>query len=165
MKSNPPCTIEHLRKSLRYNPHTGTFTWIWHHHRKDLVGSIAGSAQSAGYWSIAIYNRKQLAHRLAWFYVTGVWPTQHIDHKNGVKTDNRIENLRKVTRAENLQNIRRATKANKIGFLGVCAHQGKWLMQIMANGKRIRKSGFDTPEEAHQAYLKAKREHHAACTI
>lgn len=165
MTFNPPCTIEHLRTSLDYNADTGVFTWRAHKRRPDLIGKQAGAAQSAGYWAIAIHNRKQLAHRLAWAYVTGEWPTQHIDHINGDKRDNRFCNLRQVSRFGNLQNMRKATKANKIGLLGVSAHQGKWRAQIMAKGKIIRKSGFDTPEAAHEAYLALKRQLHDTCSI
>jgi hypothetical protein len=61
--------------------------------------------------------------------------------------------------------MRSATRANKCGYLGVCAHQGKWLVQIMFQGKKIRESGFNTPEEAHQRYIELKRQHHSTCTI
>lgn len=165
MTVNPPCTIEHLRASLNYDADTGIFTWAAHKRRPDLVGKPAGSAQSAGYWAIAVHNRKQLAHRLAWAYVTGEWPTQHIDHINGDKRDNRFCNLRQVSRHGNLQNMRKATKANKVGLLGVSAHQGKWRAQIMVNGVTVRKSGFDTPEAAHEAYLILKRQLHDTCSI
>ena len=165
MTIKPPCTIEHLRSSLAYDAHTGTFTWKDHKKRPDLNGKLAGSPQSAGYWAIAIHNKKQLAHRLAWAYVTGEWPTQHIDHINGDKRDNRFCNLRQVTRLGNLQNMRKATKANKIGLLGVSAHQGKWRAQIMVNGVITRKSGFATPEAAHEAYLELKRKLHDTCSI
>jgi hypothetical protein len=165
MTANPPCTIEHLRTSLAYDADTGVFTWLTHKKRPDLIGKQAGSAQSAGYWAIAIHNRKQLAHRLAWVYTTGEWPTQHIDHINGDKRDNRFCNLRQVSRHGNLQNIRKATKANKIGLLGVSAHQGKWRAQIMTKGVIVRKSGFDTPEAAHEAYLELKRQLHDTCSI
>jgi hypothetical protein len=158
-------TIDHLRESLDYDTQTGIFTWRRNHRRPDLIGEIAGSVHSKGYISIAIHNVKRLAHRLAWFYVTGNMPNDHIDHINGNKLDNSFANLRQVTRFGNLQNMRTATKANKVGFLGVSAHQGKWRAQIMVNGKRIRESGFNTPEEAHQRYLELKRKHHLTCTI
>ena len=158
-------TIEHLRESFDYNAQTGVFTWRKNHWRPDLIGKIAGSVHSAGYISIAVHNTKRLAHRLAWFYVTGKMPDGHIDHINGNKLDNSFANLRQVSRFGNLQNMRKATKANAVGLLGVSAHQGKWRAQIMVNGKRIRASGFDTPEAAHQKYLELKREHHLTCTI
>jgi hypothetical protein len=165
MTSKLDITIEHLRESLDYNAQTGIFTWRKNHRRPDLIGKTAGSIHSAGYISIAIYNVKRLAHRLAWFHITGAMPEGHIDHINGNKLDNSFGNLRQVTRFGNLQNMRQATKANKVGLLGVSAHQGKWRAQIMVNGKRIRASGFDTPELAHQKYLELKREHHLTCTI
>jgi hypothetical protein len=158
-------TSDHIKFILSYDPDTGIFMWITHKRRPDLVGKIAGSPTNMGYWAIAINNKKMLAHRLAWLYMTGNFPENHIDHKDGDKQNNSFQNLREVTRSENLQNMRKPTKANASGFLGVCAHQGKWLMQIMYNGKRFRKSGFNTPEEAHQAYLEAKRKHHSTCTI
>ena len=135
------------------------------HWRPDLIGKVAGSVHSGGYISIAVHNTKRLAHRLAWFYVTGKMPDGHIDHINGNKLDNSFANLRQVSRFGNLQNMRKATKANAVGLLGVSAHQGKWRAQIMVNGKRIRASGFNTPEAAHQKYLELKREHHLTCTI
>jgi hypothetical protein len=158
-------TVEHIRSVLDYNPQTGEFTWKAHSRRPDLVGKRAGSPTNTGYWAIAIHNQKRLAHRLAWFYVTGIWPSKHIDHIDGDKKNNSFANLREVDRFGNLQNMRRPTKANKSGFLGVSKHQGKWIMQIMTNGQSVRQSGFDTPEKAHQAYLEAKRKHHATCTI
>ena len=158
-------TADHLKSILIYNPNTGEFVWKTRQYRSDLIGKRAGSPTNMGYWAIAINNKKTLAHRLAWLYMTGSFPINHIDHINGDKQDNRFENLREVTRFGNLQNMRAPTKANKSGFLGVCRHQNKWLVQIMVNGKRIRESGFDTPEQAHQRYLELKRVHHSTCTI
>ena len=158
-------THDHIRTILDYNPETGQFTWKTHYRRPDLIGKRAGSPTNTGYWAIAIDNKKRLAHRLAWLYMTGNSPLKHIDHKDGNKKNNAFSNLREVDRVGNLQNIRKATKANKIGFLGVSAHQGKWRTQIMVSGKRIRESGFDTPEQAHQRYLELKRLHHSTCTI
>lgn len=158
-------TANHIRNILDYDPITGIFIWKAHTRRPDLIGKIAGSPTNTGYWAIAINNQKRLAHRLAWLYMTGEFPSGHIDHKDGNKQNNRFDNLREVTRFGNLQNMRGPTKANKCGFLGVSAHQGKWRVQIMINGDKIRESGFDTPEEAHQRYLELKRMYHSTCTI
>jgi hypothetical protein len=158
-------TADHLRSVLQYNPDTGEFVWRRHAHRPDLIGRRAGSSTSAGYWTIAIHNQKRLAHRLAWLYMTGSFPSKHIDHIDGDKQNNCFANLREVDRFGNLQNIRQATKKNKCGFLGVSAHQGKWRVQIMTRGKIIRESGFATPETAHRRYLELKRLHHNTCTV
>jgi hypothetical protein len=158
-------TADHIRSILDYDPATGVFIWKAHKHRHDLIGKKAGSPTNTGYWAIAINNEKRLAHRLAWLYITGKWPFGHIDHIDGDKQNNSFDNLREVTRFGNLQNMRLPTKANKVGFLGVSAHQGKWRVQIMTNGQRIRESGFNTPEEAHKRYLTLKRLYHTTCTI
>lgn len=158
-------TADHIRSVLSYDPDTGVFVWVKHTKRPDLVGKIAGGFANTGYRVIAIRNKKMLAHRLAWLYMTGYWPKEHIDHIDGNRQNNVFANLREVTRSENLQNMRHPTKANKSGFLGVSAHQGKWRVQLMTNGQRIRESGFDTPEKAYERYLELKRLHHATCSI
>ena len=152
--------IDYLKKILSYNANTGIFTWVKRTNRSDLIGKQAGSPHSSGYISITIHNKKRLAHRLAWFYMKGVWPVNHIDHIDGNKINNAFSNLRDVTRSENLHNVYKAKKNNKINLLGVCAYQGKWCMQITINRVRTRVTGFNTPEKAHEAYLKAKLVYH-----
>ena len=151
-------TVDYLKQILNYNPDTGIFTWVKRTTRSDLLGKTAGSPHSSGYISISIHNQKRLAHRLAWLYMTGGWPINHIDHIDGDKTNNAFNNLRDITRSENLHNVHKAKKNNKVNLLGVSAHQGKWRMQIMRNGVMTRISGFDTPEQAHKAYLDAKHQ-------
>jgi hypothetical protein len=92
--------------------------------------------------------------------MTGEWPIDMIDHKYGDPSDNRWERLRQANRNINQQNLHVAKKTNRIGLLGVSRHGSTWRAQITANGKTYRFSGFKTPEEAHQAYVKAKRELH-----
>lgn len=152
-------TIDYLKKVLHYAPDTGVFTWIARATRADLIGKEAGSRHSSGYISISIHNKKRLAHRLAWLYMTGFWPVNHIDHIDGNRTNNCFNNLRDVTRSENLHNVHTAKKNNKVNLLGVSAHQGKWRMQIMINGVRTRVSGFDTPEQAHKAFMRYRDAH------
>ena len=113
-----------------------------------------------------IDEREYSAHRLAWLYVHGAWPTGQIDHINGDRGDNRISNLRDVTPALNTQNQRRAARSNKSsGLLGVTANRGRWLAQISIGGKSRNLGRYATPEEAHAVYVAAKRVLHAGCTL
>lgn len=154
-----------LRAFLTYDQNTGVFT-----RRKSgwskLVGQPAGVKDSYGYLQIRIDGKLYLAHRLAWLYVHGSWPTKGLDHVNGVRDDNRIANLREATQAENMQNQFSAHSTNKSsGLLG--AHWDpkgpkgkKWRATIRVNGKNKVAGHFATAKEAHAAYLAAKRKHH-----
>jgi hypothetical protein len=106
-------------------------------------------------------------HRLAWLYVTGAWPKKHLDHINGDRADNRFCNLREADDAANNQNRKRANKCSLTGVLGVtyCKQTKRYRAVIMHNRKSIHLGRFDTPEEAHAAYVGAKRVLHPAGAI
>lgn len=158
-------TQQKLQEALSYDKESGLFVWLKPTGNRVQRGASAGGIDSNGYGQIMICGKRYLAHRLAWLHANGTWPDGCIDHINGVKSDNRIINLRDVNRATNMQNIKRANVNNKTGFLGVHAARNKWLSQIK-NQKQVTHLGvFSTPELAHQAYLNAKRIHHAGCTI
>ncbi len=157
---------ERLIELFDYDPDTGVFI------RKVATanvkaGKITGSVNTGGHLGFRVDRRMYLAHRLAWFYVYGEWPDSQIDHINGVKTDNRIENLRKATYSINAQNLRNARKDNKTGFLGVCWKKSskKFIAQIQIAGRVCHLGMFETAEKAHEAYITAKRKHHIGCTI
>jgi hypothetical protein len=158
-------TAEELRNLLSYNPDTGEFIWIVRPSKAVKNGDIAGVIDKRGYRTIGIKGKIYKAHRLAWLYVHGSLPTGLIDHINGDKSDNKIQNLRDVFADGNSQNIRKPNKRNKSGFLGVIFFQNKWRASITVNSKTQWLGDYSTPEEAHAAYLGAKRLHHAACTI
>ena len=158
-------TAERLREVLDYCPDTGVFTWKIRSNRRVKVGDVAGALRHNGYIQIGIDGCLHRAHRLAWLYVTGESPPSEIDHINCVKNDNRIANLRLATSAENKQNQSKAQKRNKAGFLGVSPHEGKFQAQIKVDGKKMHIGRFNTPEEAHAAYLEAKRRLHPFGTI
>ena len=109
---------------------------------------------SHGYICIRVDNVLYTAHRLAWLYAYGRWPTHQLDHINKDRADNRLCNLREATNAENAQNRKR--RDNKTGYTGVNRENNKWKAEIKLNYKTIRLGLFDTPEEAHAAYLSAK---------
>ena len=156
-----------LREVLNYDPDTGVFTWRVSTSNRAPVGSVAGW-NTDGHIGIAIDGVKYKAHRLAWVYMTGEQPQFEIDHINGMRDDNRWTNLRDVPAIFNCQNQRRAQPKNKsCGLLGVCRDKrtGRWYSQICANNKVHHLGSFPTAEEAHQAYVEAKRKLHPGCTI
>ena len=155
-------TFDELRELVDYNANTGLFTWAVNRSNKTRAGSQAGSTRKDGYSVIEIYGRKYKSHRLAWLYCYGCFPKNCIDHINGNKSDNRISNLRDVTHSENLRNQKKPRSDNKSGFLGVCIHKRingeiKFGAQIRTDGKPTFLGLFDTPNEAHMAYMQAKR--------
>lgn len=155
-------THERLKTILHYDLVTGIFTWLkmasnpYNSH----AGQRAGRKAHRDYRTITIENKRYLEHRLAWFYMTGAWPQDEIDHKNGIRSDNRWDNLRDATRAINMQNRRGPDKDSLTGILGVTQVGQRWRAQIVINGKTKNLGSFDTPEEASNAYIKAKRKSH-----
>jgi hypothetical protein len=157
-------TAARLRELLSYDPDTGQFIWLVKR-GKARLGMSAGTNHVRGYRCIFIQGKNYLAHRLAWLWVHGAWPDQQIDHINGDRLDNRMANLRQVTNAINSQNRRRANKNNSSGRLGVSQNANGFLSLIRIDGNLIRIGLYETADEAHAAYLQAKRQHHAGCTI
>jgi hypothetical protein len=95
----------------------------------------------------------------------GEQPPKFIDHINGKRSDNRIANLRAATAATNAENRHGGQKGSTSGLLGVARNGNNWQAYICVQRKPIYLGTFKTPEEAHQAYLNAKRKFHDACTI
>lgn len=156
-------TPERLHQVLHYEPTTGIFTWRIS--RPGPRRDKAGTKGSGNYIVISIDGIDYRAHHLVWLYIHGTWPANEIDHINGVRHDNRFENLRDVTRYVNTQNLHRARKDNKFNILGVCKYKKKFRADIYVNGASLYLGLFSTPEEAHAAYLDAKRKLHTGCTI
>jgi hypothetical protein len=98
-----------------------------------------------------------LMHRL----IADPGKADQVDHINGNGLDNRRKNLRLATPSENACNsVPRST--NTSGFKGVCWHKGagKWMAQIVLDGKNNYLGLFDTAEDAHAAYAKKSLELH-----
>jgi len=158
-------TQARLHEILSYDPETGIFTWKCRVSRT-AAGSVAGTVRANGYLRIKFDRSLFYAHRLAWLYVYGTVPIGYIDHIDGNPGNNAISNLRDVSQLINAQNIRRPKSHNKsTGVLGVNKNGSKFRAKICVNGLHKHLGCFLTPEEAHEAYLKAKRLLHVGCAI
>lgn len=165
MREKTSIDLPELRRILHYNKKTGEFTNRITRHSRAVAGTVAGAYKTGGYLQIQILNSVYLSHRLAWFYVYGEWPVGQIDHINGTRDDNRLCNLRVVTPQQNKQNQRKAQANNKSGFLGVTKVVKKWRANIGIGDAKVHLGYFSSPEKAHAAYVKAKRENHETCSI
>ncbi|MBV1814509.1 HNH endonuclease [Pseudomonas viridiflava] len=171
-------TADRLREIVDYDPETGFFVWR-HESRSGFHGSVlmhrqgerAGTPRkSDGRTVIRIGARTYLSYRLAWLWMTGSWPLLEIDHIDGDPTNDSFSNLRDASRRANQQNIRKAKRDKRSSeFLGVFANRPSykkpWRSAIYAGGRQISLGSFDTEEEAHAAYVSAKRRMHEGCTL
>lgn len=161
VKPLPP--LEKISKFLQYEPGTGFF--YWRAPRKGVrVGSRAGKIfqpnKNRTYWVICFSNNTYYAHRLAYYFCTGIDPGQnHIDHADGDGLNNRFANLRLALPSQNNFNQRKRAD-NTSGYKGVSKHRNKWRAEINAYGTYRHLGTFDTPELAHMAYCKAAAELH-----
>ncbi len=149
-----------LRELLRYNALTGSFE------RRHPRGSRpSGCINAGGYYQINVGGKLYYGHRLAWLYAYGEWPDGCIDHVNGDRADNRLLNLRVVTRGQNLQNMRRPKATNP--YLGVSLHKASklWHARIQVRGVVTSLGYHKTAEAAHAAYVVAKRKLHEFGTL
>lgn len=152
-------THEELLRLLEYRPETGQFIRrVWIKGRK--AGSVAGSVHETKpgqkYRSIVVAKTRCMASHLAFFYMTGQWPEDEIDHKNGDSTDDRWENLRPATRAQNEVN-KGAYKNNKTGLKGVRFYprDSRYRVAIMRGRRRVSLGSYETAEEAAAVYARA----------
>ena len=156
MRDFEKVTIEELRQFLSYDPETGAVRWRrrdlslfqgegqWRYWNDQNAGRAISSLDKEGYGVLcAILGRDVwiMLHRVAWALHYGEWPSGILDHINGVKTDNRIENLREVTDAENLVN-KAVYRKNLSGVPGVRrrARLGVWSVTIGGGRGRSRRA-------------------------
>jgi hypothetical protein len=164
-KSLPPQSV--LQEMFEYSVITGALYWRVSPSRCVKAGSVAGSLEATFngkvYRRISVANSAYMAHRLIWRLVTGEDPAAlPIDHVNGDGSDNAWHNLRLLAAAAENSHNRQLASDNTSGCTGVSwdKQKRKWIARIMANGSRRFLGHFPTPEEAHRAYLRAKRELH-----
>lgn len=132
--------------------------------KESPCGSLAAGARAGGtngvYWMVCIRGNRYCAHRLIWVYHNGDIPKGfEIDHRNQLKLDNRIENLRLATRTQNKQN-ETGRKTNKSGYKGVCWDKRikRWRAGLMHKGKTINLGAFTDKMEAARVHNQKYKE-------
>lgn len=144
--------VNFLKSVVSYSPDTGKFIRV----SGKNSGKETGTHNSKSYGLISITylgeTKQYYAHRLAWFYMTGKWPKEVIDHINGVPSDNRWINLREATNSQNLRNCLRK-KINKSGYKGISKNRDGFQV-------RISLGTFKTLEEAITVYKEAMIRYH-----
>jgi len=130
-------TQEYLKELVNYDRDSGVMTWKVQKAKATKIGSVVGTICNKGYLRVKIDGNLYLVHRLAWLYETGSMPDHQVDHINGNRLDNRLENLRVVTSQGNAQNRKRRTD-NTSGVVGVRWHKAhcRWYAVINVDKKQ-----------------------------
>ena len=162
-------TLDDVRSRLLYNPETGKLYWKMQSpdigenrtFNKRFAGKEAGYLNN-GYVVINLFQIKYRAHRLAWLLSYGSFPSMIMDHINGIRSDNRLANLREVNAFQSTQNRGRKS-GSASGFKGVSRGGGtskKWVARITHNGQDLNLGAFETKEEARSVYIDAAKRLH-----
>ena len=156
---DPKTLITHARllELVEYRPETGEFIWASERPKYGRIFKgdvIKGSFSGDGYSLLCLDAKVYGASRLAWFYVYGEWPMVEVDHIDTDKLNNRLDNLR-IAPSRSLQCGNQGARCtNEAGLKGVRQRGTKWQARIVDQHLGC----FNTPEEAHAAYLRAARE-------
>jgi hypothetical protein len=158
-------THARLLQALAYDPDSGEF--IRRQGGRGYSAGPAGSLRNDGYAQVALDGCMHLAHRLAFFYMNGAWPIQQVDHIDCVRANNSWKNLREASPKFNQQNRRHAYRNSKTGLLGASldSQRGSFMARITIGDKNKTLGRFCTAQEAHEAYLIAKRTNHEGNTL
>lgn len=147
-------TAKRLREVLWYSPEIGIFLWRAPTSNRVKVGKMAGRlSKKDGYIRISLEGKSYLAHRLAFLYMTGDWPSGEVDHRYWRPDDNRWKHIRDVTHSLNQAHKKTANRTSKSGVL--CIHwdsvNQKWRLQTRIE-KKVVGGRFSRLSDAKAAY-------------
>lgn len=146
-----------LKLAFKYDPLTGLIKRI-KRSKNCVVGEwFAGTLTTTGYLEVCFQGKQIRVHRVAWALYYGVWPSNQIDHYNRMRSDNRICNLRDVTRVINQQN-QKLPRNNKTGYIGVCwiKSNNGYVARITVNKRVINLGTYTNLEDAAFARKQAE---------
>lgn len=139
-----------ITEYLSYNPETGILTWIKRPNKQIYIGTRAGSLKKDGYRTIHFQGKTFQEHRLIWYLYYGEHPKGQIDHINQIRHDNRIINLRDVSKSENARNRSQQDSRLKERGIWYCKRRKRYIAEIRIKGKKIYQASFTDIDEAIQ---------------
>ncbi len=153
-------TIERVNELFDYDRISGLLVARVSRNRR-RAGTIVGTLTSHGYLRCKFDKDWWFLHNLVWFIAYGKWPVADVDHMDGDKTNNSINNLRECTRSQNKGNSKRHSVPTKSGLKGVTWQSKieKWQARLMVRGTHLSLGCYNTPEDAHAAYMAAAQKH------
>ncbi|WP_261400158.1 HNH endonuclease [Citrobacter werkmanii] len=149
-------SVGDIRDLIDYNPENGVLTAKVNFSGRQ-AGSVIGSQTWQGYYAFSLFGKKCFAHRLAWLLHYGEWPSQPIDHINGIKTDNSIRNLRLCSLSQNQFN-KPTQKNNTTGVKGVYWNKRdkRYVASVQFNGKKYSAGHHKDIDSAKEAVMKLR---------
>jgi hypothetical protein len=152
-------TKDEADEIFEYCSETGSMKFKRGKRKGDEAGSVR-TRNNLSHMFVSFNGVNVAVHRLAWLMTYGEWPKGTVDHRNGIGTDNRLENLRDVTHQQNQRNMKRSAK-NTSGVCGVsfCKRINKWRAQVEIEGKQIWLGYHATLEDASRAREAANSKH------
>lgn len=147
--------------ALSYDADNGLFKWKIKPSMAVNAGDEAGwVCRIHGYRKIRLKDRDWHANKIAILLTTGQWPSSEVDHINGIRSDDRLVNLRVASHAENIQNSKtRSDNVSGLKGANFDKRSGRYKATITVNGNRIHLGMFGSAMEAHMAYCEAAKQH------
>jgi hypothetical protein len=150
LRKDKELTQEYVKYRFSYDEKTGKL-FFRNAGKPAYNGREVCSIDRHGYYRTMIEGKGKLVHRLVWLYVYGKMPLHNIDHINGVRTDNRIENLRDVSPRINSCNMVKHRNGKIVG-VRYSKTRNKWIVRTTEKGRTIQVGVYDTELEAREAH-------------
>ena len=159
MKAVNDLTANYVRSILRYDTETGEFYWLWRSDaplrwNRRFAGTLITNKFKNGRVRIGINYKAYLGSRIAWLYVTGEWPKEHIDHKDTDKSNTKWINLREANTSKNGAN-QKLSQRSTTKLKGVSWHKAgeNYRATMTLNGASLHLGSSSCPAAAHFMYV------------